>query len=297
MNDINCYNSNLIEGQVRLKDGRLLGYAETGDPRGRPVFYFHGFPSSRLEIHLVEASALEADLRVIAPDRPGYGLSDFQPGRTIGNWPNDMVQLAEDLEIETFSILGLSGGGPYALACARKIPERLKAVHLVSAMGPMARPDLMTDMVPLNRWGLSLTRKAPCLGKALFYGAAFFLKHYTDKVFARLAGTLPEPDRQFLNQPAVRQVLIESFRESVRISPAGPACDVVLYSRPWDFEIQEIAMEVHLWHGEQDTIVPPAIGRYLEKSLSGCRARFFLEEGHFSLIWNQSQEILKEFSE
>jgi pimeloyl-ACP methyl ester carboxylesterase len=288
---------NLIEGQIRLKDGRLLGYAETGNPRGRPVFYFHGFPSSRLEIQLVEPSARKADIRVIAPDRPGYGLSDFQPGRTIGDWPNDMVQLAEDLEIETFSILGLSGGGPYALACARKISDRLKAVHLISAMGPVEEETLTADMVPLNRWGLSLTRKAPCLGKALFYGAAFFLKHYTDKVFARLAGTLPEPDRQFLNQPAVRQVLMESFRESVRKGPAGPAGDVVLYSRPWDFELSKISMEIRLWHGEMDAVVPAAMGRYLGKTLPRCRARYFPEEGHFSLIWSQRQEILKEFSE
>ncbi len=122
--------------QIKLRDGRSLGYAEYGTPVGKPVFYFHGFPSSRLDWPLFDTDAIAARLnaRIIAADRPGYGLSDFKRGRKILDWPDDVVELADALQIDRFAVLGISGGGPYAEACSFKIPQRLSATAIVCGM-------------------------------------------------------------------------------------------------------------------------------------------------------------------
>ena len=118
---------------IKLKDGRALGYAEYGAPEGKPIFYFHGFPGSRLDWMLSDSdnSANELNARIIAVDRPGMGLSDFKRDRKILDWPDDVVELADILQIERFSVLGISGGGPYTFACAFKIPERLTRTAIV----------------------------------------------------------------------------------------------------------------------------------------------------------------------
>jgi pimeloyl-ACP methyl ester carboxylesterase len=109
---------NTTNNVFRLRDGRALGYAEYGDPGGTPVFFFHGSPGSRLQRHPDASIASELGTRIITIDRPGYGLSDFQPERTLLDWPADVAQLADALHIERFAAIGLSGGGPYLLACA-----------------------------------------------------------------------------------------------------------------------------------------------------------------------------------
>lgn len=119
--------------EIRLRDGRTLAYEEFGNLRGKPIIHCHGAPSSRVEgrVILNAAAAAELDVRVIVPDRPGMGRSDFQPGRRIVDWPNDVLELASALELETFAVLGSSGGAPYATACAVRIPDRVRVMGLL----------------------------------------------------------------------------------------------------------------------------------------------------------------------
>ena len=131
----------------RLPDGRALAYAEYGDAHGTPVLLVHGNPGSRLFWGLHPDSPFRSGLRLIAPDRPGVGLSDFGPGRTVADWPDDVVSLADALGIQKFVVFGPSGGGPYALACAWKIPHRLTAVGLFAPMGPYL-PETVEGLVP-----------------------------------------------------------------------------------------------------------------------------------------------------
>ncbi|MCP4936236.1 MAG: alpha/beta hydrolase, partial [bacterium] len=128
--------------QIKLRNGRKLGYAEYGSPEGTAVIYFHGFPSSRLDWQLFNDNDMlvELNARIIAPDRPGYGLSDFTRHRKIADWSEDVVALADALKIERFAVLGISGGGPYAAACAFGIRERLVKVGIVCGMGPPNAP-------------------------------------------------------------------------------------------------------------------------------------------------------------
>jgi pimeloyl-ACP methyl ester carboxylesterase len=147
---------------LRLRDGRLLRYAEYGDPDGTPLFYFHGSPGSRFEGWFVDEAARRRGIRVIAFDRPGFG-SDFKPGRTIGDWPDDVVQAADAFGFDRFAILGLSFGGPHALACALRIPERLTSVAIVSSVGPFQAPGA-TDGMGACRFACSWARSAASQG-------------------------------------------------------------------------------------------------------------------------------------
>jgi pimeloyl-ACP methyl ester carboxylesterase len=150
-----------VSQHFRLLDGRALGYAEYGVPDGAPVLYFHGFPGSRLEAALTEGPATALGARVIALDRPGYGLSDPQLGREIGHWPEDVGQLADHLGLERFAVLGTSGGGPYAMACAARLAERLTHVGLICSLSPLDRPGALTGMPWHMQLGLILGQYRP----------------------------------------------------------------------------------------------------------------------------------------
>jgi pimeloyl-ACP methyl ester carboxylesterase len=146
---------------ITLGDGRRLGYAEYGDPEGKPLFYCHGYPASRFEAALLDPAARKARVRIVAADRPGCGLSDFQPNRRILGWPNDVVELADALGIDRFAIVGVSGGGPYALACARKIPQRLTAAGVVCGLGPTSEPWALRGMLWSRRLVFGSLRTCP----------------------------------------------------------------------------------------------------------------------------------------
>ncbi|MFM8332503.1 MAG: alpha/beta fold hydrolase, partial [Candidatus Methylumidiphilus sp.] len=129
-----------------LRDGRLIGYAEFGDPEGFPVVYCHGFPASRLEGGLLDAAARRQRVRVIAADRPGYGLSAWQADRAMTDWPDDISQLLAHLGIERFAVLGVSGGGPYGLSLLAKLADRVVAASFVCPLGPVYQPELVQAM-------------------------------------------------------------------------------------------------------------------------------------------------------
>jgi len=120
---------------LTLSDGRQLGYAEYGDPKGHPVFMFHGNPGSRLSFGLIPGSPFLPEIHIVAPDRPGYGLTDFKKN-ALEHWPDDVAELADHLGIEKFALFAPSGGGPFALACAWKIPDRISTMGIFGSVGP-----------------------------------------------------------------------------------------------------------------------------------------------------------------
>lgn len=274
---------------IKLKDGRTLGYAEYGAPKGKPVFYFHGFPSSRLDWRIFDTTdmiAAQLGAHIIEVDRPGMGLSDFKRGRRLLDWPNDVIELAETLKFGRFAVLGISGGGPYAAVCALKIPERLAATALVCAMGPSEAPGAKDGTAML------LPSKSPCMRRLLLMLMSTGLRRDPDRFLSQMADAVSRPDRLLLAKPEVKQIFIDSLREAFRSGTRGASWDAVLYKRPWGFRLQDISMEVHLWHGELDTQIPISVGRYVANAIPNCRARFLPDEGHLSLAYNHIQDIL-----
>ncbi|MHA3772477.1 alpha/beta fold hydrolase [Verrucomicrobiota bacterium sgz303538] len=278
--------------QLLLRDDRRLGFAEYGAPDGCVVFYFHGFPGSRLEARLLDRPARELGARIIAVDRPGCGRSDVQPARTLGEWPDDVLALADALRIERFSVLGVSGGGPYALACAALLAERLRAVATVCGLGPLHLAHSTQGMSRLRQISCALLREMRWLTRPAYALMARRIARDIELVFEDLLTEVPPVDQTVLRRPEVREVLTASFREGIRHGATGGARDLRLYLSPWDFALDRIIVPVTLWHGELDTIVPATMGRELAGSIPHCEAIFLPEEGHYSLPINHTRPIL-----
>jgi len=272
--------------QIKLSDGRTLGYAEYGAPEGKPVFYFHGFPSSRLDWPLFDTGAIAAQLnaRIVAADRPGYGLSDSKRGREFLDWPDDVVELANALQVDRFAVLGISGGGPYAAACAYRIPERLTATAIVCGMGPSEAPGVWEGVSML------MPAQSPEERRQMLMGVAGDM----DLMVSGMNQTYPQghPDRVILDRPELVKAFVDAMREVFRSGIDGADQDAALYTRPWRFRLQDIAAEVHLWHGELDINVPVSVGHYVADAIPNCHATFLKDEGHFTLPINHIREIL-----
>jgi pimeloyl-ACP methyl ester carboxylesterase len=278
---------------LQLEDGRLLGYAVYGDPGGQPVFYFHGFPGSRLEARLADDVAARLRVRLIAVDRPGFGFSDFKPGRTIFDWPDDVVRIADALEVNRFTTVGVSGGGPYAAACALKIPQRLTAAAIVCGLGPLVDTPNGTDrMIRSNHLIFFLGRRLPWLARISLWRTGCLVRRNPEKMLGHMIGALPVPDKAVLARPEVKATLKENVAEAFRKGSRGAACELLLYTRAWGFALKDIATRVDLWHGEEDRSVPSTMGRYQARAIPNCRAVFYPGEGHFSLAINHMEEIL-----
>lgn len=273
---------------LTLPDGRRLGWAEYGKPDGRPLMAFHGTPGARTMIRIIDAEAREQGVRVIAPDRPGFGLSDFQPRRRLLDWPDDIVALADHLDLERFAVAGVSGGGPYALACGSRIPERLSGIGVVSTMGPVAESGMKPALLHSPMASLVLLQRAPRLVRAATASVAFGLRRFPDKVYASLLAASPEVDRSILLRPAVKALLLEAFSEAFRHGVEGTAHEIVLFGREWGFDVGEISPPVKLWHGEGDEQVPVAMARYLAERLPRCRPDFVPGAGHYWIFDHQT---------
>jgi pimeloyl-ACP methyl ester carboxylesterase len=285
-----------IDATLTLRDGRALGYAEYGDPEGTPGFYFHGHPGSRIEARLAHDAARKGGVLVIALDRPGYGQSDFQAGRRILDWPNDVAEAADALDIDTFAVLGASGGGPYALACGYALRERVTRVGVVSGVGPYGAPGVTVGMRWQNRVGFRLGARFPILARLIMRSMARQVRRNPDRVVDAVARAMSGADAAAVQRPEVRRVLAEDIGEAFRQGHLGAALDVVLLGRPWGFHLRDVSTPVNLWQGEADVLVPPAMGRYMAAQLPDCRARYFPVEGHL-LVIDHMAEIIEVFAE
>ena len=266
-----------ITGTVALADGRYLGYAEYGDPGGWPLVFFHGTPGSRVLARLAAAQARLAGIRLLAPERPGYGLSTPQPGRRLLDWPDDVRQWADALGLDRFAVLGVSGGGPYAAACAWQLPDRVSVAGIVSSLAPK---DAMLSSLPrLQQCLAQLVRHTWLTGPALTLLAAL-ARRWPANLITVLAWSLPPADRAILAQPDVQQLHLDSLMEAFRQGSQATAAELALFSRPWGFSVAAVQVPVFLWHGIADRLLPVAMGRYLANQIPDCQARFLPDAGH-----------------
>jgi len=280
-----------------LPDGRRMSYQEFGAVDGRPVFYCHGFPASRLEARLVAAVAEKCGLRMIAADRPGYGYSDPAPRHSLKQWTDDLALLADHLSCDRFRVLGVSGGGPYALATARFLPERIEKVTLVCPLGPLERCDALRKFAPTGQLFFGLARRHRVLLKLLVGSVALPVRMgWPGLVLRLLAGDPPPADRRILEDSQIRQELKFIIAEAFRQGSAAACDELIRYVSPWGFELSQLSGPVTLWHGEEDRTVPVEAGRRLAAALPGCRALFLPGEGHYSLPLGQTDPILKDLA-
>jgi pimeloyl-ACP methyl ester carboxylesterase len=276
---------------VTLRDGRKLAYDEHGDPSGRPVFYFHGFPSCRIEAEAWHEAAKRHNVRLIALDRPGFGQSDYQHDRKIGDWPADVREVAEQLGIRRFRVLGVSGGGPYVAACAAKVPELIERVAIASGWGPADKPTATSGFPRLTRATLALWRLLPVLVQISIWWLALNARWFPRQVLRFSRRRLPQADQDIVDRPPMEKMRTRALREVFRRGSRGPAHELILFSKRWGFRPEDIPIEVLLWHGDADTVIPISMGRYMATVIPRCRATYFPGEGHF-LAFARQDEIL-----
>ena len=274
---------------VMLPSGRRLGYAEYGDPDGQPLIFLHGTPSTRVMFRLGDRAAKEAGVRLIAPDRPGLGLSDPNPNRTILDFADDVASLADHLSLDRFPLAGVSGGGPYAAACGARLGDRLTALGLVSAMAPVASPAIRKHLKARYSviYGLGRrSRPMTVLGTKLFRRT---FARDPDRVMRFAMSAMTGPDRDILADDWTRGCLIASAEGAFSQDTSGLVTELLLMSRAWGFEVSDISVPTILWHGEADTVVPAAFGRWLAERIPDCRARFIPGAGHFWVVTDAAE--------
>jgi pimeloyl-ACP methyl ester carboxylesterase len=272
--------------RFELTNGRTIAYATWGDPEGTPVFIGHGTPGSRLALSpgLDDPEWLRQQrLRFIGVDRPGYGFSDPWPEASLLDCAGDFVWVADDLGLERFAALGISGGAPYVLALGVLVPERLRGVAIVSGLGALDRPDALEEMSEGNVAEIKMAMDSPDDLAAAHREAARVIRDDPEVIFEGLAEELPEVDRLMLEQPDVRASLIETFQEAVRQEARGWIDDDLRQVRPWPFRLEEIGtVDVRIHHGEDDTLVPAHHAKHLAEGIPGSRLQLYPDEGHLS---------------
>jgi pimeloyl-ACP methyl ester carboxylesterase len=272
--------------ELVLRDGRRLAYVELGDPEGLPCLFFHGIPGSR---HcLVDDPLLhEFGMRMIVPDRPGMGLSDPHPGRTLASWADDVAQLADGLGLASFHVAGVSGGGPHALACGVHLGRRVRSLTLIATAAP---PDLLgagRGMASGNRIAFFLARFAPWLLGWNFRSYAKAAAKHGPALVESIKSQLCPWDRRVMEEAAANLDLgdhyLRELGEAFRQGHEGALVDFLLAARPWKFNYAKLTMPIMLWHGEADTLVPIDPVRAMVPLLPGCKAHFIPEAGHMLL--------------
>jgi pimeloyl-ACP methyl ester carboxylesterase len=267
------------EGTVGLGDGRRLGYAAYGPPEGDPLLFFHGTPGSRYARVPDRSGLVDRGVRQLTLERPGFGLSTHDPGRELLDWPGDVEAAADALGLGRFAALGHSGGAPYALACAARIPDRLTAVGVTGGLGPLSAPGATDGMTIANRIGFRLARVPLVLRPFLWYrirairsDPAGFVDAWADEAAA--------PDARVLEDPAVRAVLRQNFPAAVAQGPKAPLTETRLHVRDWGFDLGEIPLALHVWHGEEDVFTPVAMAEHVAQTVPSATLHRSPDAGH-----------------
>jgi pimeloyl-ACP methyl ester carboxylesterase len=281
--------------QVQLAGGGHIAYAEYGDPAGAPVFFFHGWPSSHSMAELTDDAARELGVRIISPDRPGIRGSAFQQDRELTDWPPVVRQFADELAIEKFRILAISGGAPYAFVTGWGMPERVLAMAVVSGAPPIAELEDRGGLLRLYRWMLALQERHPELLRTFFRVARPFAALNMPLRFRPLLLlALQRLDADVLRDRRAFEACFESSRQAWRASVEGVIADAEIYARPWGFPVEDVPTPVRLWHGTHDRTFSYALAKQLGARLPNCQVRIVQNAGHYSLPIRHVREILKD---
>lgn len=283
-----------LDLRVELPDGTVVGYAEAGDPAGRPILYLHGRASSRLEVGLpgMLEVADRSGLRVIAPDRPGMGLSTFRRF-SIVDYPGLLRSFADALGLARFGVIGVSGGGKYACACAWRLAGRVTRVALVSSTCSFDLPGARATWNKQDRQVYTFADRAPWLVRLYLAKFGRDIRRHPDVLFSMFERTVSSADMEVLADQAFHDALYRDIVEAFRQGSQGPAHDYTLEARPWGVPLDRIEVPIEIWHGEADQVVAPEQSRILADALPVATAHFVAGHGHFSLLAKHAEEILR----
>jgi pimeloyl-ACP methyl ester carboxylesterase len=278
------------EGRLELGSGRSLGYAHFG-PRHWPAVFVLDGPGSRGLSRAMARIAGDLGVRLIAPDRPGFGASTPDPARSFLSWPADLVALADELAADRVGIVAQSGGCPYALASAYRVPGRVARVAVIGGIAPLASRAVRVGMARQMRMTLMLARRSPWLLRRTLAAIARQARRSPERVARRIVESAPPADRRALADEELWRIHVRTTAEAFA-SPAAIAFELELLTRPWGFELGDVRVPVAIWQGELDTTHPPAMAFQLAEQIPESELYLVPEVGTFGMV-ERYEEILR----
>lgn len=270
-----------IDNTIKLNDGRTLGYATLGDPNGRELLYLHGGMSSRLDINFADKMLHDLNVKVIAPDRPGIGISDRQIGRTFSDWASDTRELLNALNLKNLPVLGWSLGGPYALACGALLSDKITLVGTIGGVGPLDYKGAVQDLGLLeDRILLSWPERL----LHILSPAGILFKFYSpakmkDELLRAVKGG---PDHEIIEALSLEDATSFAF-ESISQGFEGVLDDYLAMRKPWGFNVETMQITVKMWQGTQDHLCPVSASKILAARLPKAELILKEDSGHFVL--------------
>lgn len=277
---------------ITLKNKRKLCYAQYGDPHGFPIFFFHGWPGSRLQGAGLHEAAMEANVRLIAIDRPGFGCSAYYDNRALLDWPCDVIVLADSLEINKFSVLGNSGGGPYAAACGYSLYGRLHKVGICVGLSPTGINGVLKGMAWQSKCVWWAYHYVPFLTTLNALGFKI-----QDRFFPRHIPLAASVDQKMIVEDEHLYIrLVRNRKEAFRQGIKGVTQDVKIFTHDWGFNLKDIKAKMYLWYGAKDKNVSLKMAEVYERSVKGAVLKIYPDVGHLVLT-KYAEEILKELAQ
>lgn len=282
-----------LEGNIAVGDDRQIGFAEFGDPQGRAIFWLHGTPGARRQIPMeARVFAEQQGIRLIGVDRPGIGASTPYQYDTVAAFADDLRTIADTLGIGKFEVVGLSGGGPYTLACAAAMPDRIVAAGVLGGVAPTRGADAIGGGV-----STLITATAPVVevaGAPIRFAASRLIRlvrPVAEPALYMYARISPEGDRRLLVRPEFKAMFLDDLLNGSRKQLAAPFADVVVFARDWGFRLDEVKVPVRWWHGDRDHIVPFEHGQHVVSKLPDARMYHLPGESHLAGL-GRAEEIL-----
>ena len=282
-----------LEGNIAVGDDRQIGFAEFGDPQGRAVFWLHGTPGARRQIPMeARVYAEQRQIRLIGVDRPGIGSSSPYQYDTVFAFAEDLRTIADTLGINRFEVIGLSGGGPYTLACAAAMPDRVVAAGVLGGVAPVRGADAIGGGV-----STLITAAAPVVevaGAPLRLVASQLIRlirPVAEPALYAYARISPEADRRLLVRPEFKAMFLDDLLNGSRKQLAAPFADVVVFARDWGFRLDEVKVPIRWWHGDRDHIVPFEHGQHVVSRLPDAQLTHLPGESHLAGL-GRAEEIL-----
>lgn len=287
-----------LEGSVAVRGGRRLSFAEFGVPRGGAIVWMHGTPGARRQVPLeARQFAEDNDIRIIGVDRPGIGSSTPHLYHDILDWTGDLLALCDVLDIDTMHVIGLSGGGPYALAAGAELPDRVHGVGVLGGVAPTQGPDAigggLVALAPYVAPLLSLARVP--LG-FLMAQAIRLVRPVAGPILDGYAAVQPRGDKELLARPEFRAMFLDDLLNGARFQVSAPLSDIILFTRHWGFDAADVQVPVHWWHGDSDHIIPHAHGVHMAAQLPRARFTTIGGESHLSGL-GAATEVLTQLME